>query len=126
MEGSGFVFDHADRLHYKSHTISLRRCGSYIDSPEWIKSKKATTNKQNNDKNCFKYVVIVALNHENIGKNPQKKSKIRPFIHQYDESIDQYDWNEIHFQPEAKDWKKCEANNILIALNVCSNHTIKK
>ena len=76
MEGSGFVFDHADGLHYKSHTISLRRCGSYIDSPEWIKSKKATTNKQNNDKNCFKYVVIVALNHENIGKNPQKNQRL--------------------------------------------------
>ena len=73
MEGSGFVFDYVDGLHYKSHMTSLRRCGSYIDSPEWIKSKKATTNTQNNDKNCFKYVVTVALNHENIGKNLQKK-----------------------------------------------------
>ena len=63
-------------------------------------------------------MVTVALNHENIGKNLQKKSNIGLFILQYDGNIDKYDWNEIHFQPEAKDWKKCEANNISITLNV--------
>ena len=40
MEGSGFKFDHVDGLHYKNHKISLRRGGSYIDSPEWVRTEK--------------------------------------------------------------------------------------
>ena len=33
--------------------IGLKRGGSYIDSPEWLKNKKATINPKNNDDNCF-------------------------------------------------------------------------
>ena len=47
--------------------ISLRDFGSYIDSPEWVKSQKATINPQNNnDGNCSQYAVTIALNHEKI------------------------------------------------------------
>ena len=58
--------------------------GSYIDSPDWIKSKKATTNSMNkkDDKCCsrFQYAAAVALNHEKTGKSTGKISKIKPFI----------------------------------------------
>ena len=46
--------------------ISLNRVGSYIDSPKWLKNKKATINPEKNDEKCFQYAVIVALNHQNI------------------------------------------------------------
>ena len=44
VRGSEFVFDNADSLYYKLHKISLNRGGSYIDSPKWLKNKKATIN----------------------------------------------------------------------------------
>ena len=65
-------FDIVDLLHYKSYTRSLVRDGSFIDSPKWIKSKKATTNPENNDDKCFKYVVTIALNHHKIKYDPEK------------------------------------------------------
>ena len=45
--------------------------GSYIDSPDWIKNKKAAINPLNkNDNKCFQYAVIVALYYEEIKKDP--------------------------------------------------------
>ena len=40
MRGSEFVFRSVDQLHYKCHKISLKRVGSNIDSPEWLKKQK--------------------------------------------------------------------------------------
>ena len=44
MKGSDFRFDSVDLLYYHLHKIGLKRGKSYIDSPEWLKNKKATTN----------------------------------------------------------------------------------
>ena len=38
---SEFIFDGVDALYYDLNKISLSRSGSYIDSPEWLKNKKA-------------------------------------------------------------------------------------
>ena len=46
MRRSEFVFDGVDLLYYKLHKISLNRVGSYVDSPEWVKNKKATINQK--------------------------------------------------------------------------------
>ena len=54
--------------------IGLKRVGSYIDSPGWLKNEKATINSKNND-NCFPYALTAALNHQNIEKNPSKNVK---------------------------------------------------
>ena len=43
-KGSEFVYDSVDLLHYKCHKIRLNRGGSYIDSPKWLKNKKAMIN----------------------------------------------------------------------------------
>ena len=42
MKGSEFVFDYVHLLYYKYHKINPNSDGSYIDSPDWIKNKKAT------------------------------------------------------------------------------------
>ena len=44
MRSSEFVFDYVHLMYYKCHKINLNPRGSYIDSPDWIKNKKATIN----------------------------------------------------------------------------------
>ena len=98
-------------MYYNLNNVSLSRGGSYIDSPKWIKNKKATINPKNNDDKCFQNALTIALIHEQIKKNPQRISNIKPFI-------DQYNWKDINFRSHSKDWKKCESNNKSIALDI--------
>ena len=44
MKGSGFVFDSVQLMYYKCHKVNFERDGSYMDSPNCIKNKKATIN----------------------------------------------------------------------------------
>ena len=39
MKGSEFAFDSVDSFHYKLHKMNLKRGGSYIDSPEWLRQQ---------------------------------------------------------------------------------------
>ena len=110
MEGSDFEFDRVDFLYYDFNKISLNRGGSHIDSTKWIKNKKSTINPKNNDNKCFQYAVTLALNLDKINSHPQRISKIKPFI-------EQYNCKEIDFPASSKYWKKFESNNE-IALNI--------
>ena len=83
MRRSDFEFDGANFLYYDFNKIILNRGGSYIDSPKWLKDKKSTINPKNNDNKCFQYAVTLALNLDRIKKDPQRISKIKPFIDQY-------------------------------------------
>ena len=78
---------------------------------KWIKNKKATIKPKNNDDKCFQYALTVALNYQNIKSHPERISNIKSFI-------DQYDWKEIDFPAQQKNWKKFKLNDKLIALNV--------
>ena len=42
MKGSELVFYYFNLLYYKCHKINPNCGGSNIDSPNWIKNKKAT------------------------------------------------------------------------------------
>ena len=60
---SEFIYDSVDLLYYNLQKISLnRKESSYIDSPEWLKNKKATIHQKIKDYNCFQYDLAVALN----------------------------------------------------------------
>ena len=83
MRGSSFTFDRGDLLEYHLHKISLNRGGSYIKSSDWIKNKKATINPKNKDNECFEYAIIAALHHQEIERNPQRISKLKPFVNRY-------------------------------------------
>ena len=61
MRGSEFVYDSVDTLYYNLNKVSLSRGGSYIDSPKWLKNKKATINPKNKDDKCFQYALTVAI-----------------------------------------------------------------
>ena len=110
MKGSEFEFDSVDFLYYDFNKISINRAGSYIDSTKWIKSKKSTINPKNNDYECFQYAVTLVLNLARINSHPERISKIKPFIKQYN-------WKEIDFPSPSKDWKKFELNNEIV-LNI--------
>ena len=109
--GSKFAFDSVDALYYNLNKVSLSRGRSYVDSPKWLKSKKATINPKNKDGKCFQYALTVALNYEQIKKNRQRISNIKPFI-------DKYNWKDIDFPSQSKDWKKFESNNKSFPLNI--------
>ena len=64
---------------------------------------KATINSINKkDEKCFQYAITVALNYEEIKKDPLNK----------------YNWKGRNYPSEKIDWKKFRNNNITIALNV--------
>ena len=68
-------------------------------------SKKATINHiSKKDNKCFQYAVTVALNYEEIEKDPQRITKIN--------------WEGINFPSEKDNWKQIEKKNQTIALNV--------
>ena len=61
----------------------MRRGGSYEDSSEWLRNKRPTISRKNKkDDNCFQYGLTVALNHQNIVRDHQIISQIKPFISQ--------------------------------------------
>ena len=102
--GSNFVFE---SIHLK-----LKRGASYIEFPKWIANTKATINPKNTKNNkCVRYSITVALNHQEIGRNPQRILNIKP-------RIDKYNWKDINFPAGIKDWEKFERNNKDIALKI--------
>ena len=60
---------------------------------------------------CNNITVTVALNHEEIGKNPERITKIKSFINKYN-------WEGINYPTKKNNWKKFEKNNLAIAVNV--------
>ena len=79
MKGSQFVFESVDLLYYSLHWIGLNRGESCIDSPEWLKNKKATINPKNVDNECLKHTIIAALNHKKIKNQPERISNLKSF-----------------------------------------------
>ena len=119
MKGSDFEFDGVSFLCYNFNKIIISRGGSYIDSPKWLTNKKSTINPKNNDYKCFQYAVTLALNLDEINNHPERISKIKPFI-------EQYNWKDIHFPSASKDWKKIELNNEITLTILYVPHNTKK
>ena len=99
MRGIGFIFDSVQVLCCKCHKINFKRRGSHIDSPEWTKKKKATINPKKDDDKCFQYATTIALNFEEIKKDAQRCSNIKPFTNNYN-------WEGINYPSKIEDWKR--------------------
>ena len=108
---SGFTLDKIMHLHTNFNRLVLTWGSSYIELPEWIKSKKAVINPQNKDEECFKWAVIGALHHEEIKNNPERISLLRPYENQHN-------WKGLEFPVSIKKIDKFEKNNTGIAVNV--------
>ena len=66
---------------------------TFVKTPAWLGSTKCTINPQNEDNKCFQYSVTLYLYHEQIGRNPFRVSKIKPFVNNLN-------WNNINFPPK--------------------------
>ena len=65
--GSGFSHKNVALLYYYFQNIDIRRAESYIVSPDWIASKKATIKPKNGkDNKCFQWSIISGLNYNKI------------------------------------------------------------
>ena len=112
MKGSSYIFERIDLLDYHLHKISLNRGSSYIESPKWLKNKKATRNPKNTKGNkCFQYAITAGLNCQDIKDKPERIYNLKPFINNYN-------WKDTEFPSHSKDWRKFECNNKIIALNI--------
>ena len=90
-------------MYYKCHKVNFKRGGSYIDSPDWIKTKISIISPKNEDDKFFQYAATVALNYEKIKWNPERVSNIKTFINKYN-------W-EKHYPSKIDDWKKIGKKN---------------
>ena len=81
---------------------------SAINSSRWFKGKKETIISGDND---FQNTLDDALNYQNIKTNPERISKLKPYINKYN-------WKGIKFPARPEEWIKFERNNKTIALNV--------
>ena len=112
---SGFTLDKIMHLYINFHRLVLTWGSSYIELPEWLKSKKAVINLQNKDEGCFKWAVIEALHHEEIKHHPERISLLRPYENQYS-------WKGLEFPVSIKKIYKFEKNNPNMAVNVLLSH----
>ena len=111
MKGSDFVFNGINYFYYDFNRANICKGGSYIDSPKWLKDKPSTVNQKNNDFKCFQYATTLALNFDKVTNHPERVVKVKSFI-------DKYNWNDINFPANKKDWNRFEVNNKNVALNI--------
>ena len=104
--GSGFTHESVALLYYYFQRIDIRRAESYIISPDWIASKKATINPKNEkDNKCFQWAIISGLNYVKINEKYLKK-------------IEKLKRVDIDLLSHQRDWEKFEQENNSVALNV--------
>ena len=75
-------------------------------------------NPQNKDEECFNWDVIAALHYEEIKKDHQHISRLRPYENQYN-------WKELEFPVSIKKIDKFEKNNPGRAVNVLFSNNNK-
>ena len=81
---------------------------SELNSSGWLRAKKEAIINGDAD---FEDALDDALNYQTIEKDPQRISKLKPYINKYN-------WEGIDFPAGPKEWIKFEKNNKTIALNV--------
>ena len=104
--GSEFIPESVELFYYNFQRIDLRRTESYITSPDWIASKKATINPKNEkDNERFKWSIISGLNYNKINEKDLKK-------------IEKLKRVDTDLSSNQRDWEKFEQENNSIALNI--------
>ena len=94
--GSGFIHEIVALLCYYFQKTDIKRGESYIMSPDWIVSKKATINPKNEkDNECFKWSIIAGLNYNKINEKELKK-------------IEKFKRVDTNFSSYQRDWEEFE------------------
>ena len=103
------INDEANNIYYFAvkNLLELNSLGCLRGKNETIISN----NNNNNNNNDFQNALDNPLKFQNIEKDPQRISKLKPYINKYN-------WKGIDFPTVSKNWAKFEKNNETIALNV--------
>ena len=110
---SSYVFEGIGSFSIYFHKIDLKRGSSYIPTPDWLETKKATRNpKHKKDNYCFAYAVTIAICHKEIETHLGTTSnKLLEYVYKLA-------WNGIYFPASTPDSKRLEKFNEDIALNI--------
>ena len=60
MKRSDFIFDSVQLMYHKCDKGNFNRNSSYIDSPDWIKNKKATISKKYTLCDVIKFILVLS------------------------------------------------------------------
>ena len=96
---SSFSYESVEELNIHFNKIDLKRGASFIETPKWLKSKKATINPKNaHDVYCFMHAITIALFHKELGTNPERIAKKLIAYAQ------QFIWHDIDFPASYEDY----------------------
>ena len=110
---SSFSYESVEELNIHFNKIDLRRGASYIETPKWLKSKKAALNpKKAHDVYCFMHAVTIALYCNELGTNPERITKKLIAYAQ------NFNWHHTDFPALYEDYAIFEKLNEDVALNV--------
>ena len=79
-----FIFDEVLQMDINFHQLNLTRGSSYLPLPDRLARKGAIINPKNSDLECFKWAIIAAMRWEEIGRDPQRISKLKRFESDFD------------------------------------------
>ena len=100
----------------KNHYYFAVKNLSESNSSGWLRGKTETLISGDTD---FEDALDDALNYQNIERDSQRISKVKPYINKYN-------WEGIELPVGPKEWKKFEGNYKTIALTILLYHTIQK
>ena len=111
---SSYVFEGIGSFSIYFHKIDLKRGSSYIPTPDWLETKKATNNPKHKKGNyCFAYAITIAICHKEIKTHLDRMSnKLLKYVYKLD-------WNGIYFPASTPNYQRFEKYNEDIALNIC-------
>ena len=106
---SSFTYESVEECNIHFNKKDLRSGATYIESPKWLKNKKATINPKNTKVvYCFMYAATIALYHDKLGNNPERISQ-KLSIH-----TRVFNWDDIDFPASYEDYALFED----VALNI--------
>ena len=113
MKGSGWRFKSVIRFDIHTTVYEPLKGNSYIPLPKKLKNKRAIINPQNNeDEECFKWCITIALNYQDGQKNLYRISQ---YLRRQAERLN---WRNINFPVSLRDISTFEKNNDGIRVNV--------
>ena len=113
MRGSNWVFASIVRLDIHTVRYEPLRGSSYIPLPKKLASKKAIINVNNEDDECFRWVVTRALNP--VEDHPQR------ITNDLRKQAQKYNWSGVKFPTTLKVINKFERQNPAMYVNVCAS-----
>ena len=79
QSGSSWRFNKIQILKIQISKSKKTRAGSYIQTPEILKKKRAIINIQNKDDKCIKWAMLCHLYQEEFPKNKQRTDNYKPY-----------------------------------------------